>query len=107
MAAPLAGDHRGMQGRKVPSPRHFGEEIPHPRGNAARPRKVLELVRIVRQIVELIRIGGGVHELVATALDHHERCDRAFGEVFAEHLVRGRRACELRGRDCCRPAVSA
>ena len=37
-----------------------------------------------------------MHELVAAALDHHERRDCAFGEILADHLVPARRARELR-----------
>ena len=39
------------------------------------------------EVIELIRIDRRMHELVAAAADHDDRCDGAFGQILADDLL--------------------
>ena len=52
-------------------------------------RKIHEFVRVGEQIIKLIWIDRRVHKLVPPTPDHHQWCDRALRQVFADYFVRG------------------
>ena len=96
MPSPLARKNLGMQGRKVPSLPHLGEERPRVLRMPGVRGEVPHFVGIVREIVELVGIDRRVHEFVAAAFDHHQRCDRALGQVLPDDLVASSGSRELR-----------
>lgn len=50
-------------------------------------REILTFERIRCHVIELIRIGRCMNELEAPAPQHHNRCNSAFGQVFANRFV--------------------
>src|SRR5256885_14715014 len=96
MTTALARDNRLMEVVKGPAPGHFGTKFGYDRSAVRARAQVDPFIGIRRQVVELVRIRRRVHELVATTANHHDRCDRALGEVFADHLPGSGAALERR-----------
>src|SRR6266404_2042367 len=86
MTAALAGKNRPMYLVQGPAPGHLGAKFGDHRSAVRARAQVHPLIGIGRQVVEPVRICCRVHELVAATANHHDRCNRALGEIFPDHL---------------------
>ena len=83
---------------EIPAARDLAAERGDPLGVLARIRQIVALAGIALNVIELVGIGRRMDELERAAPDHHDRRDRAFGEIFADRLVVARLAPEMRPR---------
>src|SRR2546430_16982095 len=96
MTPALARENRLMDLVQGPAPGYLGAKFGDGRSAVRARAQVDPFIGIGRQVVELVRICRRVHELVAAAANHHDRCDRALGEIFADYLPGSRTAFECR-----------
>ena len=83
----LAFAHLRIEPRQIPSPRDLGFEFRGAAGVLGLRGQILAFAGVGREVVKLIRIGRRMNEFPASAADHHDRRDRAFGQIFADDLV--------------------
>ena len=76
-----------VQGREVPARGDLPPELHAQAGRIQIAGQVGLLVRVGAEVEELVGISGRVDELVPAPADHHDRRDRALGEVFRHHFI--------------------
>src|SRR5712692_1181126 len=76
-----------VQRHEVPACGDLPPEFPDQPGRRQIADQVGSLVRVGRKVEELVRVGRRVDELMPAPADHHDRRDRALGEVFRHDLI--------------------
>src|SRR2546430_7006021 len=86
MTTALARENRLMDLVQGPAPAHLGAKFGDHRSAVRARAQVDPFIGIGRQLVELVRIWRRVHELVAAAANHDDRCeDRKSTRLNSSH----------------------